>query len=190
VHDGPIQELTSAMLSLRMLGRHAPDQLAQDVDEVQQRLEMAASAMRRLVDDDVPAIESSADLPEAIRRQSGWLHFSSVSAAVGPGPAEAAGTSTPARAFVIADIVELALFSVADYVPGAHATVVVETGQDTVQIELTVRPADGRPGEIAEPAGFEAGLAELARTLGGTAVGSSRGAFGQVRIKLPAVPDW
>lgn len=190
VHDGPIQELTSAMLSLRMLGRQAPGELAQDLDEVQHRLEMAARAMRRLVDDDVPALESGADLPETIRRHSGWLPFSSVSAIIGHGPAEAPGTSTPAQAALIADIVELALFSVADCVPAAHATVVVETGPDTVQIELTVRPADGSPGETADPVGFQAELAELAGALGGTAVASPGGVVGRARIELPAVSGW
>jgi hypothetical protein len=170
-----------------MLGRQAPGELAQDFDEVQQRLDMAARAMRRLVDDDVPAMESGADLPETIRRHSGWLPFSSVSAAIRPGPAEAPGASTPVQASLIADIVELALFSAADYVPAAHAAVVVETGQDTVQIELTVRPADGSPQERADPAGFQAELAGLARALGGTSVASPGGVFGQARIKLPAV---
>jgi CheY-like chemotaxis protein len=190
LHDGPVQELTAAMLSLEMLSRQAPDDLAPCFGQIRQQLAAAAEPVRRLVDDWAPVMEPYAGLPGTVARRTAWLPFLSVTAEVQHLPATA-GRGTPARPRLppdIADIIELALFLIAGHAPPGRAEVLVRAGEHAVEILLTLTVAPGDTGAAGQPAALEASLAELAAALGGSTC-TWFGAFPwRAQIRLPDRP--
>jgi hypothetical protein len=89
---------------------------------------------------------------------------------------------------VIAEILELALFALADLAPPGRADILVHAGETVLEILLTLTPADGIPEEAGDAAAARVALAELAQALGGTAR-ASFGAFPwRACIRLPSRP--
>jgi CheY-like chemotaxis protein len=187
LHDGPVQELTAAMLSLEMLARQAPDDLAPGFGQVRQQLAAAAGPVRQLVDDWAPVMEPDAGLHRTVARRTAWLPFLTVTTEVRHLPA-ADGNGTPAGPRLpadIADIIELALFLIAGHAPPGRADVLVRPGEQAVEILLTLTPAPGDTGPAGQPAALEASLAELAVALGGS-TSTWFGAFPwRAEIRLP-----
>jgi CheY-like chemotaxis protein len=202
IHDGPIQDLTAAMLSVQALTRAPPGDLAPHVAELGHYLDAAAGSVRQIVDDTALPLQVEAELCGLVRRRTAWLPFSPVtaefqgtSAAPGPAPRTAApgaevpviaspGTEVPA----IVEILELALFALADLVPPGRADILVRAGETVLEIQLTLTPVEVIPEGAGEAAAARASLAELAQALGGTAR-ASFGAFPwRVWIRLPGRP--
>ncbi len=106
IHDGPIQDLTAAMLSVQALTRLPPSELAPQVAELGRHLDAAAGSVRQIVDDSALPIQVEAELCELVRQRTAWLPFSPVtaefqrmSAAPGPAPSTAApDTAAPGTA--------------------------------------------------------------------------------------------
>jgi hypothetical protein len=183
MHDGPIQDLTAALLNLQALPRLPPGELAPRVAELQHHLDAAAGSVRQLADGSVLPILAGADLCAVVQRRTAWLPFSPVTAEFQRTSA-APGIGAP----VIAEILELALFALAGLAPPGRADVLVQAREQVLQILLTLTPADGTPEGAGDAAAAHASLAGLAQALGGTA-GASVAAFPwRAWIRLPSRP--
>jgi CheY-like chemotaxis protein len=183
VHDGPIQDLTAAVLGVQALTRLPPGDLAPHVAELGHQLDAAARSVRQLVDDSVLPIQVEAGLGGLVQRRTAWLPFSPVTAEFQRTSA-APGTAAP----VIAEILELALFALADLAPPGRADILVQAGEKMLEILLTLTPVHGIPQETGDAAAAHASLAALGQALGGTA-GTSFGAFPwRAWIRLPGRP--
>lgn len=177
LHDGPVQELTAATLSLEILGRLVPDDAQPYLDQIRRHVTAATQPIRRLMDQAGPAVQAGASLDSQVRRRTAWLPFAPVTvrevAARGPGPDPA----------VITDVVELALHALAGSAPPARADIEVQPGEQALEIQLTITPLDVTTLRVAATAA-ETALAQLAAALGGTAQ-ARLGAFPwRVRIAL------
>jgi CheY-like chemotaxis protein len=183
MHDGPIQDLTAALLNLQALTRLPPSDLAPDVSELQHHLDAAAGSVRQIVDDSVLPIQVEADLCGVVQRRTAWLPFSTVTAKFQRTSA-APGIAAP----VIAEVLELALFALADLAPPGRADILVQAGDKVLEILLTLTPVGGIPEGAGDASAAHVSLAELAQALGGTA-GASLGAFPwRAWIRLPSRP--
>jgi CheY-like chemotaxis protein len=180
LHDGPVQELTAATLSLEILSRLVPDDAQAYLDQIWRHVTAASQPIRRLMDQARPDSQAGGSLDSQVRRRTGWLPFAPVtvrelSAAAGSGPAPAA----------VIDVVELALHALAASAPPARADIEVQPGEQALEILLTITPLDGATVR-AEAGAAETALARLAAALGGTAQ-ARLGAFPwRIRIGLPA----
>jgi CheY-like chemotaxis protein len=183
VHDGPIQDLTAALLGVQALTRLPPGDLAPHVAELGHQLDAAARSVRQLVDGSVLPIQVEADLGGLVQRRTAWLPFSPVTAEFQRTSA-APGTAAP----VIAEILELALFALADLAPPGRADILVQAGEKMLEILLTLTPVLSIPEGTGDAAAAHAALAALGQALGGTA-GTSFGAFPwRAWIRLPGLP--
>ena len=196
IHDGPIQDLTAALLSVQALTRLPPGDLAPRVAELEDHLDAAAGSVRQIVDDNALPIQVEAGLCGLVQRRTAWLPFSPVTAEFrrtsetpgtetpGPAPGPAPGTGAP----VIAEILELALFALADLAPPGRADIQVQAGEKMLEILLILTPVDAMPEGAGDAAAAHVSLAELAQALGGSAR-TSFGAFPwRAWIRLPSRP--
>lgn len=181
IHDGPIQDFTAALLSLQALSGLPPSDLAPHVAQISHHLDAAAGSMRQLADDGVLPVQVEAGLCGAVQRRTAWLPFSPVTAEFQRTSA-APGTESP----VIAEILELALFALADLAPPGRADILVGAGEKVLEILLTLTPVGGIPEGAGDAVAADVSLAELAQALGGTAR-TSFGAFPwRAWIRLPS----
>jgi CheY-like chemotaxis protein len=164
LHDGPVQELTAAILELQMRQRAAPGGQAPDLDGVLHRLDAAAGFLRWLIGGEWPPAPPEANLADAVAQQTAWLLATDMTveadeALAGPGAAE-----TP----VIADVVELLLLAIVP--PGlmARAHVAVRAEESAIAIDLTVTPADDHQA-IGDPAVARESIDALAEALAASA---------------------
>ena len=187
IHDGPIQDLTAALLSVQALTRLAPGDLAPRVAELGHLLDAAAGSVRQIVDDNALPTQVEAGLCGLVQRRTAWLPFSPVTAEFrrpSPPPTAAPGTEAP----VIAEILELALFALAELAPPGRADILVQAGEKMLEIRLTLTPVVAMPEGAGDAAAAHASLAELAQALGGSAR-TSFGAFPwRAWIGLPSRP--
>jgi CheY-like chemotaxis protein len=184
MHDGPIQDLTAALLNVQVLTRAPPGDLVRRMAELRHHLEAAAGSVRQIADDDVLPIQAAADLDGRVKRRTAWLPFSLVTAEF-QHPSAAPGPQVP----VIAEILELALFALADLAPPGRADISVRPGEEVLEILLTLTPVAAIPEGAADAAAARRSLAELAEALGGTAH-TSFGAFPwRAWIRVPSRPS-
>ena len=186
VHDGPVQDLTAATLSLQMISWPAQPDLEQRIAEVQGQLDAAARALRWITDEwPFPGPESG--LADTLRRRAAWFLPPSVTIEVQrsagaprPGPLDAALQ-------VVADVAELALFVLADEGWPGPAHVSVQDGDQVIEIGLALAADPGGGGAApADPAVVQAALEEVARPLGGTAGVEAAPDGRRAWIRLPA----
>jgi CheY-like chemotaxis protein len=207
IHDGPIQDLTAALLGVQALTRAPPGGLAPRVAELGHHLDAAAGSVRQIAHDSALPLPVEAELCGLIQRRTAWLPFSPVTAgfqgtSAAPGTAlrtaaprtaaprtPAPGTAAPGiEVPVIAEILELALFALADLAPPGRADILVHAGETVLEILLTLTPVDGIPEGAGDAAAARVSLAGLAQALGGTAR-ASFGAFPwRACIRLPSRP--
>jgi hypothetical protein len=178
LHDGPVQELTVATLSVDILGRLVPDDPRPYLEQIRRHMAAATQPIRRLMDQAGPDPQAGPGLDSRVRRRTGWLPFSLVTVRELPAPAGAG--PDPAA---ITDIVELALHALTGSAPPARVDIEVQAGPEAVEILITITPVDGATVR-GEDAAAKTALARLAMALGGTAQ-ARLGAF-RVRIALPA----
>jgi CheY-like chemotaxis protein len=182
MHDGPVQELTAALLGLQTLARRAPDDLAPRFGQLLDQLKVAARSIPQVADEGVPLIAPEDGLPAAVRQRTAWLPFSSVRTDVQPAQV-IPGPEVPA----LVDVIELALFVLADLASGP-AQVRIQAGEQATEILLTLTPAGDLGGGRRDPAAVQLSLTQLARALGGTARGEFSPSAWQARIRLPRPP--
>jgi CheY-like chemotaxis protein len=192
IHDGPIQDLTAALLSVQALTRAPPGGLAPHVAELGHHLDAAAGSVRQIADDSAVPLQVEAGLCGLVQRHTAWLPFSPVTAefqGTSAAPGTAPGTAAPGiEVPVLAEILELALFALADLAPPSRADILVHAGETVLDILLTLTPADMIPEGAGDAAAARVALAELAQALGGTAR-ASFGAFPwRAGIRLPSRP--
>jgi CheY-like chemotaxis protein len=197
IHDGPIQDLTAAVLSVQALTRLPPGDVVPRVAELGRHLDAAAGSVRQIVDDALP-VQVEAGLGALVRQRAAWLPFSPVTAefqrtSAAPGPA-ASGAEVPgpaasgAEAPVIAEIIELVLFALAGLAPPGRADVLVQAGEKVLEIVLTLTPMGATSGAAGNAVAAQASLAELAQALGGTARASFGASPWRARIQMPSRP--
>jgi hypothetical protein len=180
LHDGPVQELTAATLSLDLLSRLVPDDAQPYLEQIRRHVAAATQPIRRLMDQAGPDPRAGSSLDSQVRRRTGWLPFSPVTVRELPAPAGAG--PDPA---VVTDIVELALHTLAGSAPPARADIEVQPGPAALELLITITPLDGATVR-GEAAAAQTALARLATALGGTAQ-ARLGAFPwRVRLALPA----
>ncbi len=191
IHDGPIQDLTAALLGVQALTRLLPSDLAPHAAELGHHLDAAVRSVRQIVDDNALPIQAEPGLSGLVQRRTAWLPFSPVTAEFQRGPAtEGAGAqAVGAQAGAIAEILELALFALAGLAPPGRADILVRAGEPVLEVQLTLTPPEAVPPGAGDAAAAHAALAELAQALGGTAR-ASFGAFPwRAWIRCRAVPQ-
>jgi hypothetical protein len=176
VHDGPIQELAAASLTLQLTGREQNAGAAGTLGEAEKAIAAAGRSLRYLTGGDWPFPPPGATLPQAIRQRTAWLPLSAVSVDI-----RHTCAALRAEAPLIADVVELALFVMTSDGPLSQAHVCVQAGEDDAEIVLTLT----QPGDVRDWAADTGQLAELASILGGTVHAERGPARCQVRITLP-----
>jgi CheY-like chemotaxis protein len=192
LHDGPVQELTAAMLTLEVLASQAPGDLAPRFGEIRSQLGTASRPVRELIDDWAPVLGAAPGLAAAVRQRTGWLPYSGVLV-------ECAGSMPGLTGLPdLAEVIELALFLAAGHVPPGQASVLIRADGGTTEIQLVLtagEPAElsqpgepsqpGPPGGTGDPAGLRDALAALAAALGGTARTETGGRPWRAAITLP-----
>lgn len=179
LHDGPVQELTAAMLSLEALASRVPAGLAPRFGEIRQQLGSASRPVRELIDGWAPVLDTEPGLAAAVRRRTGWLPLRPVSVeCAGPLP-DRAGLAG------LAEIIELALFLAAGHVPPGQASVLVQAGGGTAEIQLVLTAGPGGSSGPGDAAGLRGALAGLAAALGGTARTETGAIPWRAAISLP-----
>ena len=176
VHDGPIQELAAAALSVHLSGREGQAGVARLHDGLQQQIDAAGRSLRYLTDGDWPFLPPGAALRETIRQRTAWLPLSSVTVDI-----RQTCAALRAEAPLIADVVELGLFLMTSDGPLSQADICVQAGENEAEIVLTLT----QPGDVQDWAADTGQLAELAAILGGTAYTERGPARWQVRIAVP-----
>lgn len=127
LHDGPAQELTAAALELGMLRPRGSEQ-AGSFDAVQQRLDAAAGAVRRLLDELWPFPRYEASLAAALERRTAWLLATPLTVVGGEQAGGLAADEIPA----VVDVIELMLLDAVPAAPAARAQVSVRTAEQMI----------------------------------------------------------
>jgi DNA-binding response OmpR family regulator len=135
LHDGPVQELTAAVIELQLMRRSAAPGHATALEAVTHRLDAATRSLRWLMDDEGPVLPSGADLPALLRQRAARILATPLAVEAGP----PAGPSA-ADAAAIADVVELMLLAVVPADPPVRAHVAVRAQRSPHQVVLTVTP--------------------------------------------------
>lgn len=179
LHDGPIQQLAAATLSLHMLRRPAPPSLAEGLDEVIGELNAAARSLRWLIDSHWQPVPGPGGPATALRQQAAWLLAEPLSldihGAEGLGAAEAG---------VMVDVAELMLLAAVPAGVSAKARATVVTSDNEIEIKLAVTPPADDPGASGARAA-QAALTELACALGTEVHAEFASEEWQARIVMP-----
>ncbi len=160
LHDGPIQELTAAVLDLQLLRRSAPPWVGPDATAIQERIGEAAQSLRWMVDGPWPWYPHNTGLVRAIEDRTGWLL--SMQAEV-RADTTLTGLSALTDEYLIADVIELMLIEMA---PGldVRARVDVQIDEHLVQIDLTLAASSDEV--VGDAARAQVLLNRLAESLG------------------------
>ena len=187
LHDGPIQELTAATLELQMLRRSPPACPESQLDAVQRLVDVAAGAVRRLLDAQQPFLRPDSRLAVALQQRIGPMLAAPVTVDTGGRPG-LAGIDVP----LIVDVTELMLLGCAPESPPARAHVAVRAEGKLLQIQLDLACADNdhASGDQAIDARetAAAALAELAAALQANTHSEFRAGLWRARITLPRQP--
>lgn len=180
LHDGPIQELAAAALSLQMV-RGSPPGDAGQFDAVGQQLDAASRALRWLIDTRLPLPEPGTGLAAAVRQQVAWL-------AVAPVTVDTRGLPDALDAAAVAALVDVAELVLAALVTGgraarAHIALSAKDCLTWAEVDL----ASTGDGAAAGNTAARAALADLTSALGSTAWTDFRG---QRRCARVALPGW
>jgi DNA-binding response OmpR family regulator len=170
LHDGPIQELTAMTLQVQLLRRSLPSASlssgsAQTLELIQQQLDVAASALRRLMDGPSPLAPTATSLADAVRQRTARL----VAEPIGLDIAAEQTALRPSETRVVADILELVLLGTVATAAAARAHAKICSDENQIKIEVTL--ADRAPGSqaVVDPAAGTAWLHRLAAALGARA---------------------
>jgi hypothetical protein len=184
VHDGPLQDLTAALLSLQLAASDAPAGLAGRLAGVAGQLDQLATVLRGLVDWAGGGPGPGVSLAEAVRRRADWLVSGPVTVDVEPAATAAGGTAA-----VIPAIVELAFFLLAGDGTPTAATVSVRLAGRQAQIQLGLTGSAPGPGAAPGSPRSRRELAQLAGALGGAAHTRSSAEGPRAWITLPVEVD-
>ena len=189
LHDGPIQELTAAILGLRTMRAARSGAPSDRFDAVLERLDAAAGGLRWLMDVYLPLPEPEGGLATALQQRMAWLD-----APVAVDAAELAAGLGPAAVADVADVAELMLAAMVPSERAAQARLAVTEEIGLVWVELTLTPADGDAAVAGPPTaeGLPAALmalSALASALGSTIQTEFRGRDWRARVALPRRPS-
>ncbi len=136
VHDGPIQELTAAILDLHLMRECEPTGPDPQVAAIRERIAAAASSLRWLVDGPWPWLPDESGVVNALERRTAWL-LGAPATVHADTPSVALGMPVVLK---IADVVELLLIEMAPADGSARADIAVRTGEHRIQTELSIAP--------------------------------------------------
>ena len=185
LHDGPIQELTALTLELQMMSKSMPSAPAPRFDAVFQRLNVAAEALRWLIDGNWPFLAPETRLTTALQQRTAWLLAAPATVDT---YGQAAGLGAAAEVPVIVDVVELMLLEMVPAGPPTLAHVAVHVLEKLIQIELTLTPATDGGQPIGDPEAVQNALDRLAAALGASAHIKGCGQQLRARIELQRQP--
>ncbi len=165
LHDGPIQEVSAAILELQMQARSAgPGQRPGYVDEVTNWLTTAVGSLRRLTEPGRLTVPDGHALADVLSDRAGALLTEPPEVLID----ERGTTLSPAERRDVIDVAELMLLAVgADQ--SSEATIAVSAARQlTIRLELSAMTPEpgGSPGDAAA---VRAAVGGLARALGGAA---------------------
>jgi len=169
LHDGPIQELTAMTLEVQLLRRSLPpaslsSRSAETLEHIQQQLDVATSALRRLMDGFPPFARPEDSLADAVRQRTARL----VAEPLGLDIGAAATALRPSEALLVADILELVLRgTVAAAAARVHAK--IWSDENLIQLEVTVADVAAGRQAVVDLAAAQAWLDRLASALGARA---------------------
>jgi CheY-like chemotaxis protein len=160
LHDGPIQELTAAVLDLHLVRGGEPPWPDSQVEAIRERIAGAASSLRWLVDGPWPWLPPESGVVNALERGTAGL-------LAAPATVRADARSVAldmAEVLEIADVVELLLIEMAPVDGSARADIAVRTEEHLIQTELSIAPAeDARV--LGDAATARIAVAELSESL-------------------------
>ena len=165
LHDGPIQEVSAAILELQMQARSAgPGQRPGYVDEVTNWLTTAVGSLRRLTEPGRLTVPDGHALADVLSDRAGALLTEPPEVLID----ERGTTLSPAERRDVIDVAELMLLAVgADQ--SSEATIAVSAARQlTIRLELSAMTPEpgGSPGDAAA---VRAAVGGLAQALGGAA---------------------
>jgi CheY-like chemotaxis protein len=161
LHDGPIQDLSAAVLQLQMLRRSAPPWVDPAAEAAQERIVEAAQSLRWMVDGPWPWYPYDIGLVKAIEDRIAWLLSTRAEVRA---DTTLPGLSALADELLIADIIELMLIEMAPDL-AVRARVDLRIDEHLVQIDLTLA-ASGDDRAIGDAATAQLLLSRLADSLG------------------------
>ena len=181
LHDGPIQALTAVTLELQTMSRSgAPARF----EMVIKQLQVAAGALRWLVDGPWQSVQPETQLAPSLQERSAWLLATPLTVDSDQRAADLGAAEVP----VIADVVELMLLGMVTASPPAQTHVAVRADEQFIEIELTLVPAAGDDQAIGDPAAAQAALDRLAAALGARGDASFSAPHWRTRIVLHRQP--
>jgi CheY-like chemotaxis protein len=183
LHDGPIQELTAALLGVELMSRAAPSPPA--VDAVRERLNAASESLRWLVDGPWPLQEHADGLASSLTQRTAWLLRTPIVLEDG----EPLAGLAAAEVHVIADVVELMLFTMLPLGPPAQARATVGADDRLLRVGLALAydPGHGRP--VTDRAAISDAMDELAAALGASVQVTSSERHCRARLVLARKPS-
>jgi CheY-like chemotaxis protein len=182
LHDGPLQDLTAAILGLHMMRRSAGPAAAQALDATLGQLDAAAGSLRWLVDGNWPFMQPEDGLAVSLQQRTAWLLGTPVTVDTDVQRAELDVFDVPA----VVDIVELMLLVMVNAGLRAQAHVAVRIEAHPIQIEVNLTAAEADVELIGDPETAQASLDELASALQAGARIEPGGREWRIRIALPA----
>ncbi len=165
LHDGPIQEVSAAILELQMQARSAgPGQRPGYVDEVTNWLTTAVGSLRRLTEPGRLTVPDGHALGDVLSDRAGALLTEPPEVII-----DVHGTAlSPAERRDVIDVAELMLLAVGADQSSAATIAVSASRHLTIRLELSaMTPEPG--GSPADAAAVGAAVGGLARALGGAA---------------------
>jgi CheY-like chemotaxis protein len=158
VHDGPIQELTAALLELDLSRQSGAAASAQHANTLHDRVAAAASSLRWLVDGPSPWVAHAGGLDAAVEQRLAWLLPSEAEVEIS-GPA----TLRDEELLHVSDTLELMLVQILQ--TASVKAVRIKVGPEHELIEVEFAPDEGDP---AGGVDCQAALASLAEAVQAT----------------------
>jgi CheY-like chemotaxis protein len=181
LHDGPIQELTAALLGVELISRALPSPA---VDAVRERLSAASESLRWLVDGPWPLQEHEDGLASSLAERTAWLLRTPILLEDG----EPLAGLAAAEVHLIADVVELMLFTMLPLGPPAQARVTVGAEERLLRIGLALAYDRGHRCPVTDRAATGDAMDELAAALGASAQVTSSERHCRARLVLARQP--
>jgi CheY-like chemotaxis protein len=181
LHDGPVQELSAAVLGLQLLRRSLPPEAARGAGEILQRLAAAGHMLRSAVSGDLPLPPLTGPKAGLLSERTAWLLAAPAAVRTQEGTGRLADADIP----VIADVAELLLLRLLAEGTLALAQIAVEPAGNIVRIGLAVTPVDGSEPGLGDPAVARASLADLAAAFGARAHADFAPQHWEVTLDLP-----
>lgn len=179
LHDGPVQDLTGAVLELRLMRRAMPPELGRSLYTLLAAVDAATDSLRLLMDEP-PSPAPGEELTSLLSERAGWLLGEPVTI-----DRVQTGDVGRAETPMIAETVALMLTGLVPAGSRARAHIAVRPAGDVLRIELALATTSGGERALRAPAAARGWLSDLAAALGGTVTIDFRNERWLVTLSLP-----